>query len=121
MTVAVWIVSGLLAALNLFAGASKVLTPEPKLRKQFPWVETTGLRNARIIGALEVLAAIGLILPRLTGILPVLSALAAVGIVLLQIGAIIVHIRRGEAKVTPMNLVILLLAAFVAVASFAGF
>jgi hypothetical protein len=121
MTIAVWIVSGLLAALNLFAGGTKVLTPEAKLTKQFAWVETTGLRNARVIGGLEVLAAIGLILPRLTGIVPILSAFAATGLVLLQLGAIIVHIRRGEAKVTPMNTVLLLLAGFVAVASFLGF
>ena len=121
MTIAVWIVSGLLTLLYLYAGSSKALLSSEKLAKNFPWTESVGVRNSRVVGALEVIAAVGLILPALTGILPILSAFASVGLVLVQVGAIITHVRRGEFKALPMNVVLLLLAAFVAVARFLGY
>lgn len=121
MTIAVWIVSGLLAALYLFAGFSKLTQKPDKLLTNFPYVETVGVRATRVIGAIEILGAIGLIVPVLTGILPVLTPLAAVGLALVQVGAIIVHLRRGEFKGLPMNVVLLLLAAFVAVVRFLGY
>ncbi|MFF1615502.1 hypothetical protein ACFVYA_47890 [Amycolatopsis sp. NPDC058278] len=37
-----------------------------------------------------------------------------------QAGAIVVHARRKETKALPMNVVLLLLAAFVAAGRFAG-
>ena len=66
-------------------------------------------------------AAIGLIVPPLTGMLPILAPIAAVGLVLVQVGAIIVHVMRNETKALGMNVVLLLLAAFVAVGRFLGF
>ncbi|MBX3100624.1 MAG: DoxX family protein [Salinibacterium sp.] len=121
MTIAVWIVSGLVAALYLMAGAQKAFLPTEKLTKQFPWVETTTVPGARVVGVLEILGAVGLILPVLTGTLPILTPIAAVGLVALQVGAIIVHVRRGEIKMLGMNSVLLLLAAFVAVLRFLGY
>ena len=121
MTIAVWIVSGLLAAMYLFAGFNKSLLPVEKLNKQFPFSLVTGTRNARLIGVAQVLGAIGLILPPLTGIVPILAAWAAVGLALVQVSAIIFHVRQGELKVLPMNVVLLLLAVFVAVGRFLGF
>jgi uncharacterized membrane protein len=122
MTIAVWIVSGILAALYLFAGFSKVTQPREKLLKNFPYVETVGVTQTRVIGVLEILGAIGLIVPALTGILPVLTTIAAIGLVLVQVGAIIVHVIRKEAsKSLPMNLGLLLAAAFVAVGRLLGF
>jgi uncharacterized membrane protein YphA (DoxX/SURF4 family) len=121
MLVAVWIVSGILAALNLFAGASKVLTPKEKLQPRMGYVEDFSAWQVKAIGTAEVLAAIGLIVPPLTGILPILAPLAAVGLVVLQLGAIIVHVRRGEQKGIGVNIAILLLALFVAPARFGVF
>lgn len=121
MTIAVWIVSGLLALMYLFAGGSKAGLPVPRLHKQFPFSEDLGVPFTRTIGVLEILGAVGLILPRLLGILPVLAGMAAVGLVIVQVGAIVVHVRRGETKQLPVNAVLLLLAAFVAVAVFLGF
>ena len=68
----------------------------------------------RTIGSLEVLGAIRLILPPLTGVAPALALAAAVGFVILQIGATIVHLRRGESRQIGLNLA-LLVAAGVAV------
>ena len=121
MTIAVWIVSGLVALAYLVAGGLKLVTSEAKLPQTFSYVEVTGVRLLRVIGALEVLGAIGVILPALTGIVPILTPIAATGLALIQVGAIIVHLRRGEAKMVPANLVLLILPAFVAVTRFLGF
>ena len=73
----------------------------------------SGLR--RFTAVAESLAGIGLILPHLTGILlPWLTPLAAVGVVLLMIGAVVIHIPRQEYPNLVFNLVLLALAAFVA-------
>lgn len=121
MTIAVWIVSGLLALMYAFAGGQKALLPAEKITKNFPWSETVGLRSTRVIGVLEVLAAIGLIVPVLTGILPILTPIAALGLVLVQIAAIVLHASRKEFAMLPMNVALLLLAAFVAVVRLLGY
>ncbi len=121
MLIAVWIISGIVAALSLLAGAMKIATPKEKLKANTPYVEDFSAWQVKAIGALEVLAAIGLIVPPLTGILPILAPLAAAGLVVLQLGAIVVHVRRGEQKVIGMNIAIVLLALFVALARFGVF
>jgi len=120
MLIAVWIVSGLLALAYLFAGGAKVLTGYDKIQERMTWTSHAKPWHVKVVGTLEVLAAIGLIVPRLTGILPILAAIAASGLVALQLVAIIVHFRIGEGKKIGMNVVLLLLALFVAVARFAG-
>ena len=67
----------------------------------------------KLIGALEVLAAIGLILPAAFDVVPVLVPLAAVGLVALMVGAALIHARRREAPLIVVNLVLLALAAVV--------
>lgn len=119
MEIAIWIVLGLLALVNLAAGAMKIATPREKHVAQQPWATDFSPVAVKLIGVAEVLAAIGLILPRLLDIAPVLSPIAAVGVVVLQIGAFVVHARRGEKPNLPVNAVIAVLAAFVAVAGFA--
>jgi len=83
MNRALWIVQGLLAALFLFAGATKLAMPLDELS------EMTGLPAALIafIGAAEILGALGLILPGLLRIRPGLTPLAAAGLVVIMIGA----------------------------------
>ena len=56
--------------------------------------------------------------PWLTGIASFLTPVAAVGLAVIQIGAIITHTRRGERQPLPMNVVLVLLAAFVAAVRF---
>jgi hypothetical protein len=63
---------------------------------------------------LEVCGAIGVVLPRLLGIAPVLTPLAAFGLVGLMIGAIVLHLRRDEPQLIVINIVLMLLALFVA-------
>jgi uncharacterized membrane protein len=115
MNIAVWIVSGLLAAAYLFAGTNKATRPKDKLVDSMPWAEDFSPATIKFIGIMEILGAIGLILPWLTGIAAFLTRLAATGLVILQLLAIIVHLRRREAKVVPMNTIFLLAALFVAI------
>lgn len=119
MEIALWIVSGLLAAAYVFAGATKALRPKEKLTN-LPWTEEYSAGTVKFIGIAEVLGGIGVILPWLTGIAPVLTPIAASGLVLVQVLAIAHHLRHHEAKVVPMNLVLLLAALFVAFFRFAA-
>ena len=125
MNTAVWIVSGLLAATYLVAGTLKTTQSPDKLRPQMGWVDDISLRTLRLIGAAELLGAIGMIVPKLLGVVDeragiegTLSGLAAAGLVLVQLLAIPVHVRRGEVAKTPGNVILLLLAGFVAVGRF---
>src|SRR4051794_16178768 len=78
-----WVVQGLLAALFLFAGGMKLVMPIEAMKGP---IELPGL-FLRFIGVAEVLGAVGLIVPWLTGIKPFLSPLAACGLVVIMIGA----------------------------------
>jgi len=113
MEIALWIATALLALSNLGAGTFKLVRPKDKLVLQQPWAEDFTPVQLKAIGAAEVLGALGLILPLVTGILPVLTSVAAFAIVALQVGAIATHLRRKE-SVIP-NVVIILLALFVGV------
>ena len=113
MSIALWVVQVLLAAAFLVSGATKLSQPKEKLVKSMTWVEDFSQRTVRIIGALEVMGAIGVVLPALTGIVPWLTPLAALGLVLLMLGAVLTHLRRTEYGYITMNAVLLILAAFV--------
>ncbi|MGO9284840.1 MAG: DoxX family protein, partial [Mycobacterium sp.] len=78
------------------------------------WVEDVPAGLIKAIGALEILAAIGLILPPALGIFPVLAPLAAAGLVAVMVGAIITHARRGEYSSVVVNVVLAAMAIFVA-------
>ena len=110
MTVAYWTVAALLALLYLYSGGLKVLRSPDQLRPMMAWIDTLPLWLVRAIGVLEVLGALGLILPPLTGIAPGLALAAAAGLVLIQVGGISLHLSRGEAKVIWLNTVLLVLA-----------
>jgi len=113
MSIALWVVQVLVAVAFLGAGATKLSQPKEKLLKNMAWVEDFSQPTVRIIGALEILGAIGIVLPALTGILPWLTPLAALGLVLLMLGAALTHLRRTEYGYIIMNAVLLVLAAFV--------
>lgn len=118
MNIALWIVQVLLAALFGAAGATKAAQPREKLLPQLPWAEDFSDIQVKIIGVLEFSAAVGLILPPLTGILPWLSPLAALGLVATMMGAILTHLRRKEYAMIVVNVVLMALALFVAYGRF---
>ena len=115
MNIALWILQGFLAIIFLIAGGIKVIKSKDELKalggEKMNWVDSTSAISVKLIGTLEVLAAIGLILPQLTGIMPGLVPLAALGLVSTMIGAMIIHQLRGEGPKAIMPVVILLLMA----------
>jgi hypothetical protein len=111
MHVVYWILAALLAVFYLYAGGKKVTQRQEQLAPMMGWVDTVPMPVVRAIGILEVLGALGLILPPLTGIAPALAVAAATGLVLIQIGGIVVHVARDEARVIGLNIALLVLAA----------
>ena len=118
MNTALWIIQGLLAAAFLIAGFTKATQPKEKLAEKMAWVEDYSANIVKLLGGLEVLAAIGLIVPPLVGIAPILTPLAAAGLVITMVGAALAHQRRNEAPLIMMNVVLGVLAAIVAWARF---
>jgi uncharacterized membrane protein YphA (DoxX/SURF4 family) len=112
MNIALWIVQALLALLFLFAGGIKLVLPIEEMMKQMP-LSLPGW-FVRFIGVVEVLGAIGLILPWLLRIRPGLTPLAAAGLVIVMIGATVYTLAAGDVASAVMPLVVGLLCAFVA-------
>ena len=111
MNVLLWILQVLLAAAFLAHGLL-FLSPPPEIAMQMNaslprWFQL-------FLGVAEVAAAIGLILPGLTRILPALVTWAAAGIVSVMISATVWHIVRAEYSSAAVTTVLLAMAAFVA-------
>lgn len=109
MNVVLWIIQALLAALFLFAGGMKLITPIEEMTKQIAmpgWF-------LRFIGVAEVLGAIGLILPWLLRIRPILTPLAAAGLTVIMIGATVLTLMIGDIPTALMPLVTGMLCVFV--------
>jgi uncharacterized membrane protein YphA (DoxX/SURF4 family) len=118
MNTALWILQILLATIFLMAGFVKVMQPREKLMTNMGWVEDFSDGPLKMIGSLEILGALGLILPGLTGILPMLTPLSAVGLALIMVGAFITSFRRNEYAIGVFNLLLMVLALFVAYGRF---
>lgn len=113
MNIVLWVVQILLALAFLMAGGMKVSQPIEKLKKTMSWTGYASIGTVRLVGIVEILGALGLILPAVTGILPWLTPVAAIGLVLTMIGAAIVHIRLKEFAGLGAPLVLFLLALFI--------
>lgn len=114
MNIVAWILQIILAIAFLGSGGMKLVRPRPALVSSgMGFAADTTDTNVKLIGAVEVLGAIGLIVPWLTGIAPVLTPLAAVGLALVMAGAVVVHIRRKEGFVPPLVLGVLALVVAV--------
>lgn len=114
LNISLWVTQALLAAAFLMGGAMKVMSPIEELAAQMPWVTGSMGVAVRFIGVVEVLGALGLILPAATRIQPKLTPLAALGLFVVMVLAMITHISRGEFGAIGVNIVLGGLAAFVA-------
>lgn len=107
MIVAYFVVAALLALVALGSGLLKLLRPKAKLQEMgapMAWTADFPEWQVKAIGALEVLGAIGVIVPMATGIVPVLSPIAAIGLALVHVGAFVVHARRSEKPYVNMGI-----------------
>lgn len=96
MNVALWALQVVLALAMLGAGGFKLATPKEKLPARMGWHEDFTQPQIKAIGAVEVLGALGLVLPGLFGVATILTPIAATGLALVLIGAVVVHVRRKE-------------------------
>jgi uncharacterized membrane protein YphA (DoxX/SURF4 family) len=120
MDLALWITAGLLAAVFLFAGSTKLFLSREKLADApgGGWVLDFSAGFVKALGAVEILGAVGLVLPALLGIAPVLVPLAAVGLATIMVGAAIVTYRRRESTHVLVDVTYLAMAVFVAFGRF---
>ena len=113
MNVALWATQALLALIFVQSGARKLLRSDAQTRAVY-WVGDTPVLVVRGLGVLELLGALGLLLPGLTGLLPWLTPLAAVGLAALMLGAAWVNVRARRYLLLAANVILMALAAFVA-------
>lgn len=122
MNLALWIGAGLLAAVALAGGVTKTFVPKEKLAAApgGEWTAGIGDGFVKTLGVLEILAAVGLVLPAVLDIAPVMVPVTAVCWVLLMLGAMVTHGRLGEYRFVMLNLIYLALATFIAWGRFGG-
>jgi uncharacterized membrane protein YphA (DoxX/SURF4 family) len=111
MNKALWILQGLLAALFLWHGGFMLVPPAEMLEMINAQL---GVEFRIFLGVAEVLAAIGLIAPGVTRILPWLTPLAAAGLMVVMASATVLHVVRGEFVSTIITAVLFVLVTMVA-------
>lgn len=117
MNYVLWILQLLLAVVFAWHGRLYATWDEAaekwhaKLHPDQPQGLPTALRT--FIGICEIVAAIGLILPTLTGILPWLTPLAAVGLIIVMLGSAVYHTQRQEYSNVLISLVLIALCVVV--------
>jgi len=115
MNIALWVAQIILLLFYGMAGVLKTFQIA-RVREQMPWAKNRSDGFIRFIGISELLGALGMLLPLLTGILPWLTVLAAVGLTVIQLLAIFSeHLPKKEYKVIPMNVIMLALAIFIVI------
>jgi hypothetical protein len=114
MNTLLWIIQILLSIMMLVIGYMKTFYPVAQL-SNFSWTTRSSEGFIRYVGISEMLIGFGLILPELTGILPALTPYAALSLCMIMVLAIVEHIRYKEAHEIWKNVLIILLAAFVAI------
>jgi uncharacterized membrane protein YphA (DoxX/SURF4 family) len=106
-----WTLQGLLAVIFLAHGILLVFPPADMVAMMN---EQLGVAFRIFLGVAEILAAIGLIAPGVTRILPWLTPLAAAGLMIVMVSATVLHVVRGENSSAVITAVILVLATAVA-------
>lgn len=115
MNIALWIAQSLLALVFLVSGLAKAtMSKERLIATGQTGVAPFPLPFIRVIAVLELLGAIGLIVPQATGVAPVLTPLAAGGLAIIMVGAGFSHWSLGErVQVFGVNLVLFAISVFV--------
>lgn len=113
MHLTLW-VAQILVALFLVTGAVLKFQPIEKIAAMMPWAGQVPAAVVRLLGVIDLLGALGLILPSLLRIKPLLAVWAAIGVVVLMVCATIFHVSRGEASVVGVNIFCAFIATFIA-------
>ena len=108
-----WVFSIILAAVFLITGINRAFRYQ-KARDLFPWVKEVPRALVQAIGIVEILGALGLILPVLTGFYSWLTPVAAVALALLMFMGAVFNATRREKAEADLNMLLLIMLAFVA-------
>lgn len=112
--VILWIAQVVLASTLIWSSTMKLFQPIGKLSAMWPWAGQVSLAFVKLTGLIDLLGAVGLILPALLRIRPKLTPVAALAIIALMICASIFHISRGEASSIGVNIFFAIIAVFIA-------
>jgi len=113
METTIWIMKGFIAVLFTFTGISKIILPKTKLlEKGMKGLIDLDEQQINVTGFLEVLGALGLILPTLLNIYPLLSVIAALCLSLTMIVAGWIHYKL-KLSVAP-NIAVFLICVLIA-------
>ncbi|MEO3806867.1 DoxX family protein [Nonomuraea sp. B1E8] len=121
MNVFLWIVQVFLAVMFAMSGLVKILQSRDKLVPKYPWVQDFSPASVRSIGTLELLGAIGLVVPAATGIAPFMTPVAGTALAIMMAGAAVLHIRRGEVSGLTAPGILFVLAVLVAWGRFGSY
>lgn len=114
MNTILWVIQAILAAIFIMPGWGKISSSKQQHIADGHIKPEASIVPIRILGILEWLGCIGIIMPWLTGIIPVLAPIAAVCFCLIMIAGVVNHTLKKEYTMLPMLTAILVLAAVVA-------
>ena len=110
--ITLWVSQIALAAFFVMGAILKFQSIE-KSSAMMPWMGQVPALYVRLLGLIDLLGAAGLILPSLLRFKPQVTAWAALFVIALMLCAIVFHLRRGEASVIGLNIIVAVIAAFV--------
>ena len=113
MNIVLWVLQGLTAF--AFGGHGLLLISGPqRMAERVPWIRALPSPFVLLLGLLEILGAIGVVVPAATGVLPSLTVAAAGGLVAMMLLAMLFHVTRREWPNIGLNFVLGALAFAVA-------
>ncbi|MEC0229583.1 DoxX family protein [Paenibacillus alba] len=117
MNIALWIVQGLVALGFVYSGWLKAFQYD-KAKASWGWVKDVSKEFVVFIGLVELLGALGIVLPQATNVSPVLTPIAAVGLAAVVLFGALFHVKRKEYREISVNFVFFAFAVFVAISRF---
>ncbi|MGL5849708.1 MAG: DoxX family protein [Phycicoccus sp.] len=115
MEIVLWTLQVLLGLLFLLVGSMVMRAPRAAVVERAPFAASGPPWAPKALAAAQIAGALGLVLPMATGVLPWLTPAAAVGLVVVMVGAVLIHLRRRERRQLVFASVVLLLVLVVAV------
>jgi hypothetical protein len=115
MNTALWTMQSFVAIIFFSIGSIKIFGSIQKLQKMFAYNLPFSIFLIRLLGFLEILAAIGIILPSLLNIYPSLTVVAGICLSIVMTGAVVFHLKKGDYKALPLVAVLFIFSVLIAV------
>lgn len=95
----------------LYFGALKLFMPIEQIAKRVSWAHDYPPSRIKFFGFVEILGALGLVLPYYLDFFPILTPMAATGLAMVMAGSATVHLKRDEMNMIFLNIFIIFLLA----------